>query len=347
MLLGLAAMGVSVWLDAERTEGRARDSGRAIAVLANAARHHVQADYEGLIASATPETLDARGDFTDEDILPENFVFSDGMKRDLKVLVLPSSNGVRVLSGQFPDSGDGRPAHAGITQGMGGQHMGIVESARCPSGVTAPCLMGPGVAESLSDFDSAPAFAASRPTAGALMVLYEFSHDDWCGDFLHRTETAICADANRMEQTVTVAGAITNVSVIEGFGTVTLHGPLAVGRELSVTGTVSSATARMTAGSGLEAGTATVSGSYGAGALNRACLTPATHSAVCSDNRVIVDQTVLGGTINVDGRTTAPLRDADADIGDLNAGCIQVDGTASVEGRVRVVRQNMAAKGSC
>ena len=123
------------------------------------------------------------------------------MKRDLAVLVLPSAAGVQVLSGQVPDPGDDRRPHAAVTQGRAGQRLGMVQTSRCPTGVTSPCLIGTGVEESVSAF--AAAFPG-RVLEGAIMALYEFDHDDWCGDFLHRTPTGLCTNANRMAQSVQV-----------------------------------------------------------------------------------------------------------------------------------------------
>ena len=87
-----------------------------------------------------------------EGILPAHFVFADEMKRDLAVLVLPSAAGVQVLSGQVPDPGDDRRPHAAVTQGRAGQRLGMVQTSRCPAGVTSPCLIGTGVEESVSAF---------------------------------------------------------------------------------------------------------------------------------------------------------------------------------------------------
>lgn len=353
-VLGVAALGISSYFEVERTRERGKEAGRTVAVLANAARHHVMSEYEDLVSGTpTAAVLDARADFVDATILPESFMFSDEMKRDLKVLVLPTSGGVRVLSGQFPASGDTRVPHDGLTQGMTGQFLGLVERGagnRCPAGVTAPCLLGPGIAEEISDFD---AFAvSSRPAAGALMVLYAIAHDDWCGDFLHRTPTRICTAGNRMAQPLTVSGTVKNAASINTVGTLRVHGRLTVGGTLDMDG-LSSARARMTVGTGLKAYRVTVEGDYGAGAQNDACQSSSPLRAVCNDDRVVVADTLRltdsTGTPSVEVRGRPPVLPDDTHAGDVEAHCVDVSGTATVEqGIVRVTHgPYTTSAGSC
>ena len=343
-VFGVAVVGVVSWLDTEQARAFARDSGRTVAVLADAARHHVQAEYANLVGGA-PRSL-SQATLAAEGILPENFVFADSMKRDLAVLVLPVSGGVRVLSGQVPAAGDDRWPQDGVTQGQDGQRLGMVERARCPSGVTVPCLLGPGVEASLS------AFEASFPgqvREGAIMALYEFDHDDYCGDFLHRVpaSAAICAGGNRMSQPVRVTGRLVNAASIENVSSLEVHGAVTVGGQLDVGGTLASQ-GRMTVGAGVEllAGTARVDGQY-PGAQNPACSNPSVLSAVCNEDRVLVgDKLTVVGTADVQGRTS-PTIDGDTDAGDLSAGCIHVRDAATIEGRVRVTQDYGTPAGTC
>ena len=339
VVFGLAVMGGSAWLQVEQARALSRAAGRTVTVLADAALHHVQAHYEDLVGSSARSLTQA--DLAAEGILPAHFIFADEMKRDLAVLVLPSAGGVQVLSGQVPDPGDDRRPHAAVTQGRAGQRLGMVQTTRCPTGVISPCLIGPGVEESVSGF--AAAFPG-RVLGGAIMALYEFDHDDWCGDFLHRTPTGLCTNANRMAQDVQLGGRLVNAAAIADVSRLVVHGALTVGRELDVGGTLTSE-GRMTAGSGASARIANVSGSYGGGARNEACQDPTVRSAVCNEDRFIVGRRLtVNGTADVLGR---PGIAADTDAGDVDAGCLHVRGTATVAGRARVHAAYGTPAGSC
>ena len=349
VMFGIAVMAGSAWLQVEQARALSREAGRTVTVLADAARYHVQAHYENLlVSSASPISQMA---LLDDGILPAHFVFADEMKRDLTVLVLPRAGGVQVLSGQVPDPGDDRRPHAAVTQGRAGQRLGMVQTTRCPTGVTSPCLIGPGVEESVSGFASA---FPGRVLEGAIMAHYEFDHDDFCGNFLHRTPTGLCTGANRMEQPVQIGGRLVNVAEIADVNRLEVHGALTVGCELEVGGTLTSQ-GRMTAGSGVTAVTATVTGNYGGGARNEACEDPSGAStplsAVCNEDRFIVGRTLTVGdpgtgvgTADVLGRAGIA---ADTDAGDVDAGCLHVRGTATVEGRVRVNTSYGTPAGSC
>lgn len=341
VVAAVAVLAVNTWIELERSHARARDSGRTVAVLADAATHHVQTHYEDLVGggamSLTEAALKADG------ILPANFVFGDAMKRDLAVLVLPSAAGVRVLAGQVPDAVDGRRPYAAVTQGLEGQRLGMVEMSRCPAGITAPCLMGPGIEESVSAFNTP---FPNQVREGAIMALYEFDHADWCGDFLHRTPTSLCTGGNRMGQDVTITGRLTNASSIEDVTSLVMHGALSIGERLEVGGTLESE-GRMTAGTGVQAVTARVDGAYGAGAENPACQVPTALSAACNEDRVVVGRTLdVADTIDVLGRT-GPVIDGDTDAGQVAADCLHVRGTARVEGRVRVTGSYGTPAGTC
>ena len=343
VLFSIVALGLNAWLEIESAHGRARASGQTVAVLADAARYHVQAHYHTLIGGA-PRTV-SRGALAADRILPDNFVFADAMKRDLAVLVLPDTDGVRVLSGQTPGPGDDRRPSAGLVEGVADQRLGMVTRTRCPSGVTAPCLLGPGVADSVAGFDTG---FPGRVREGAIMALYEYDHEDYCGAFLHRVDTGICPGANRMGQDVQVTGRLTNAALIERVNHLVVHGALTVGRELEVTGTLTSE-GRMTVGAGARiTSLARVDGQYGSGAQNPACQDPTVPFAVCNEDRVIVGQslTVRPGTTDVLGRPGRPDT-GDTDAGDVRTGCLEVTGRADVEGRVRVTGGWSTPAGSC
>lgn len=350
-VFGVAVVGVVSWLDVERAQGLARESGRTVAVLAHAARHHVQAHYAHLVGGA-PRNL-SRATLAAEGILPENFIFGDAMKRDLAVLVLPDADGVRVLSGQVPAAGDDRWPQAAVTQGLEGQRLGMVETTRCPDPAWSHCLIGPGVSERLdSATPTDPSFVRDFPNQvreSAIMALYEFDHDDWCGDFVHRVpaSAAICAGGNRMSQPVRVTGRLVNAASIENVTRLEVHGAVTVGGELNVGGTLESE-GRMTVGAGVRllTGVATVDGRYRSGARNPACSNPSVLSAVCNEDRVLVgDRLTVAGTASVLGPTA--VIDGDTDAGHLRAGCIEVSDTATVEGRVRVTDDYGTPAGSC
>ena len=178
------------------------------------------------------------------------------------------------------------------------------------------------------------------------MALYEFDHDDWCGDFLHRTPTGLCTNANRMAQPVQVGGRLVIAATIANVSRLEVHGALTVGRELYVGGRLTSQ-GRMTAGSGVlvEGGRAEVLGLDIPGVQNPACENPAELSAVCNEDRFIVGRTLtVNGTADVLGRSGIA---ADTDAGDVDAGCLHVRGTATVAGRARVNTLYDTPAGSC
>ena len=356
-VIAVAALGANAWFQAQGVEARQRAAARQVAVLADAARVHVQKTYAALVQAAS-RTWTASS--FPVGVLPGNFLWKDSMKRDLKVLVLPdsASGTVRALSGQFPAAGDVRhPGAAVAAEAEPAQFMGVVEEetgcnasgaqCRCP-GTAADrlCLVGPAVSADLADFDTA---FPNELQPRAIMTLYEYSSEAYCGDFLHRTRTntpfKVCSsDVNKMSQALTIVGSVTNAASIESFK-IDLHGPLTVGGKLTA-GALSSGTARMTAGTGMQVHT--VTNITGTPTRNDACSTPSSPSAsVCIDDRVIVEGNVEGGTVAVKGKTGG--READADAGDIDVfgGCLQVDGTADVTGHVRVAGDYATSKGSC
>ena len=353
-VMGVVVAGVSVRIEIERTHERAREAGRAVSVLADAARQHVQAEYAAILSggpsSVTLGVLQASG------VLPENFRTGDAMKRDLGVWVVASSGGVRVLAGQEAGVGDSRRPHAALARARPGQRLGIVETdvetPRCrDASVAAPCLLGPGVAEDISAFAS---LLTLRD--GALMELYEYEHRDYCGAFLHRVEDpdGLCPGGNGMAQRLIVTGGIENAARIRN-GVLDVHGGLSVGSRpgsatdpadpdettsLEVTGEAT-ATGRLEA----DAGGIVHSRTWvkGLGSFTNPVCDPPTsepafpgrRAAVCAADRAVMDGHLHVGTvIEVQGRT-APTRENNAVAGAAAARCIAAE-TLVVEERVRV-----------
>ena len=208
LLFAILLTGGTVWLDARQKSDLAAEAGRVIAVLGDAVEHYVQSTYPVRIASiGTGQQVTVAALQTDG-ILPETFEAVDTMKRDMAVLMLPIQEGtppvtvgVRALSGQvrLPTEDTRRPYRA-LLQGRGGQAMGMVErGGRCSSAsLLPPCLIGPMVGMSVVDFHLR---WPGMIDEGAVFSVYEFRHQDYCGDMVHRlpVPAGICPDSATME----------------------------------------------------------------------------------------------------------------------------------------------------
>ena len=211
VLFGLMATGFALWVQGREGLARAADAGRTVSVLADGVAHWLQSNYaaahkgSATLGASPVATLRSGG------WLPSNFQDGDAMKRALHVEVRATATGVEALSGQRVASGDPRHPLAGVAEGREGQLLGLVHTGSlCPSSTGSPCLLGPGVERSLSGW--------GWVREGALLALYEYNHDDWCGEFLHRTAVTpeICPDGNVMETALDMGGQdIVNVSVLE------------------------------------------------------------------------------------------------------------------------------------
>ena len=347
---GIAILGVNSWIEIQHFHARDRDAGRTVAVLADAARMHAQGDYESLFGLAAGRSI-ALSTLRDEGVLPANFDDVDEMKRDLAVVALQipdgpddgtQPDGVRVLAGQAPDAADDRWPHAALTQGRAEQRLGMVQTGTVCGGPTH-CLVGPGVHADISAFDGRHGLTLRE---GAVMVLYEYAHEDFCGAFVHRVETAICADANVMEQPLTIEGRLLNAAVIGPADSLTVRGALSVRGKLT-TGAMT-AGGRMTVGTGMTVGgDATIDGT--GDPTNPACENPASPSALCSEDRVIVGETLtVLGTADVEGPPHVDSFFTAAGGIQVPDGCIDVNGTARIAGNARVSRlYDPLGAGSC
>lgn len=208
LVVAILLTGANVWLDARQKSDLAAEAGRVVAVLGDAVEHYVQSTYPDRIASiGTGQTVSIATLQTDG-ILPETFEAVDTMKRDMAVLMLPIREGtppvtvgLRALSGQVRVTADDtRRPYRALLQGRGGQAMGMVErGVRCSSAsLLPPCLIGPMVAMSIVDFNLRWPGTVGE---GAVFSVYEFRHQDYCGDMVHRlpVPAGICPNSARME----------------------------------------------------------------------------------------------------------------------------------------------------
>ncbi len=316
LLFGLFLAGTEAWVAQREQEQRHVEAGYAVSLLADAARHHLQADYPALVAGVGPGLEVTVADLQDEDLLPASFDRRGPLKRDLTVFILPIPgggtlpDGLRMAAGQVDHAGDVIwPAEA-LVHGGGQRVLGIVaEGTACPPGIASPCLTGPSLAVSLADFAVA---WPNRITTGAIFAYHEYRHAAWCGHAVHRAPTPadICPDVNVMGRDLDMNGQdIRRAGAFAVSGALSLTGSLAVGKTLTAD-TITSAGAATVRGSLVIDGTATVDGALNAG------------QTLISGSGLSV-----GGALAVDGDASVGVLRAET----VAAGSAQFDDRLSIE----------------
>ena len=271
LLFGLLLSAAQVWVAQRERDQRHLEAGHAVSVLADAARHYLQADYPVLLASIASGREVLVSDLQDEDLLPASFEPRGPLQRDLTVFILPITglgavpDGLRMAAGQVDHDGDAAwPAEA-LVHGGGHRVLGIVaEGSACPAGIAPPCLTGPSLAMSLADFATV---WPNRISTGGVFAYHEFRHAAWCGHAVHRIPTPadICPDVNVVARDLDMDG-----HDILGAGVFTMHddfaltGSLVVGQTLTSDSIRSGGTAMVT-GSLIVDGTTTIDGALNAG----------------------------------------------------------------------------------
>ena len=200
-LFGVIAIIVMLWVDQQRKNELAEEAGRQVAILGHAAGHYALTHYADAPGTFSPNSRRLlHSELRTRGILPASFPEVDAMGRELRVWYRrvgshPAHTRIQVLAGQsrFEVDGDVRVPLRALFKGRGKVRLGLVSgAARCgPVGLTAPCLIGPTVAESLA---SAP-FNAGWIQEGGLMAFYEVSREEYCGDLVLRAATATCPDS--------------------------------------------------------------------------------------------------------------------------------------------------------
>lgn len=198
-LLAVVATGFILWQDSRRQADVVEEAGRQVAILGHAAAHYAWANYAATGGTVWPANGRLTRDMlaAGKGILPEKFPETDAMRRDLRVWyrrVGSSPDRIQVLAGQGGFAAtDTRTAHRALFASRGRVHLGLVRRTGCPTGLTAPCLVGPTVAESLA----AP-FNDAWVREGSVMAFHEITREEYCGDFVLRETSTICPDSARI-----------------------------------------------------------------------------------------------------------------------------------------------------
>ncbi len=239
VIVALAVLGTLVtagllWLDEQKKHTLEEEAGRQVALLGAAAEHWAWDNYPAL--TATTHTAVPMSTLKVQGVLPQSFAGGgsesvDAMRRTLKVWYVRFSSpveAVRVLAGQVDlAANDARLPYRALFQGGGSVRLGMVRTSGCPSGVTAPCLVGPNVQATIQQFDNL------EISHGAVMALHEVTKDDFCGDYIMRQAMTACPDSNRMDTDLNMGN-----NDLQNGGTVQA-GNLRVDNDMTVTGAFS------------------------------------------------------------------------------------------------------------
>lgn len=213
-VLGVVAMGAVLWLDSRRQKDVMAEAGRQVAILGDAALHYARTHFADAAFAPGAHRL-SFGDLESGGILPTGFAGSDAMRRELRVWYrregpAPLYDRVLVLAGQsrFRAGGDTRMPYRALFASRGKVRLGMVRSGSVcmAAGLTAPCLVGPTVARSLT----AP-FDAGWIEEGAIMALVEVTREEFCGDLVLRQAHSTCPGSALLGSLDMGAHAVRNV----------------------------------------------------------------------------------------------------------------------------------------
>ena len=260
-LLGMVVLGVAVFLETHRWEGRARLAAGQLAVLVNAAESDANSRFPQLLVLATGGPTEITlGELRANGSLPASFPDVGALGRGWRVLVLATgADAFDLLVTETVPAGDTVLPGAALLETHGAVRLGMITP-------DAPAqLIGPAVDVDVGGFQAA---FGGTPEARALATLVRLDHQSVFGDHLHRVVVPGFAAANRMETDLDMDGnAITGASEVEAeslsltgdleaSGNITISGDLAVGRALRITGRAD-VTGVLTAGEAAIAGTLT------------------------------------------------------------------------------------------
>ena len=252
---GLLALGVlavvmvwaAIYADSRQQALLEEEAGRQVAILGAAAAHYARTHFtDGSLGDPIGGCAGC-GRFTfahlqsGDGILPAGFPEADAMRRDLRIWyrregTAPRYDRILVLAGQsnFEPEGDTRTPYRALFQNHGRVHLGMVRRTGCPAGLTAPCLVGPTVAESLTD-----PFDRSFVDDGGVMAFYRFTRQEYCGELVLREANPACPDSGTIAGDLDMGG-----QRLGGVGTLDIGDPgsdgraheLAVREDMEVTG---------------------------------------------------------------------------------------------------------------
>ena len=202
-LLAVLGTGVLLWMGAQKQKDLIDEAGRQVAIWGHAAAHYARTHFAedpgatGGPWSNSPQIMPT--DLESRGILPADFPTTDAMRRELRIWFrhvpsgsFPTHDRIQVLAGQsnFAASNDTRLPYRALLRSRGKVRLGMVRRSGCPPGLTAPCLVGPTVAESLT-----PPFDVGWIEHGAVMAFYEITREEYCGDLVLREDTPTCPDS--------------------------------------------------------------------------------------------------------------------------------------------------------
>ena len=213
-VFAVLATAVVLWLDQQRQRDLQEEAGRQVAILGYAAAHYAQAHYAdapGTFSGNTRRLFFA--DLQSRGILPASFAEQDAMRRELRLWYrrvgsFPTHDRIQILAGQsrFTAGRDTRIPLRGLFASRGKVRLGLVRRTGCPPGLTAPCLVGPTVTESLT----AP-FDVGWIEHGGLMAFVEVTREEYCGDAVLRQASATCPDSSDLGTLDMGENAVRNV----------------------------------------------------------------------------------------------------------------------------------------
>ena len=196
-IFGVLATAIVLWLDQRRQRDLEAEAGRQVAILGHAAAHYALTHYTdapGTFGTGTRRLnyshLQTRG------ILPAAFPEADAMRRELRIWFRyvgshPTHDRIQILAGQADfEASDARIPLRGLLASRGKVRVGLVRRSGCPTGLAAPCLVGPTVTESLT----AP-FNTGEIKHGGLMAFAEVTREEYCGDVVLRQARPTCPDS--------------------------------------------------------------------------------------------------------------------------------------------------------
>ena len=196
-VFAVLATAVVLWLDQKRQRDLQEEAGRQVAILGHAAAHYALTHYAGAPATFWTGVRLTYTDLQTRGILPAGFPETDAMRRELRLWFrqvgsFPTHDRIQILAGQsdFEPDDDIRIPLRGLFASRGKVRLGLVRRTGCPPGLTAPCLVGPTVTESLTD-----PFDRSFIDHGGLMAFVEVTREEYCGDVVLRQASATCPNS--------------------------------------------------------------------------------------------------------------------------------------------------------